>query len=506
MRIKDLLVGASSLAGSVIADSVSPIWPEPQSISLGSASLNLASSFKFTQESSSELLNRAISRYETLLGLPSNGLEGALNSCVITTVDASEDSLDLHVDESYSLTVGADGQCRISSQTVWGALRGMESFTQLLKRTPEAGNVVMGFAPVSITDQARFSHRGVMIDSSRHYLSVDAIRKVIDTLPASKFNVLHWHTVDAQSFPLSLPSVPALAQGAYNSKMTYTAADLTSIQEYAQDRGVRVVFEVDVPGHAASWTAGYPHIMADCFVKYSYNINDFALNPTLDETYSVLNSVLSDISASTGTKYVHIGGDEVVYGCWANDTSITSWMGDQGMTTYDQLLGYFVEKADEQIFALGATPVHWEEVFSAGIRPDPRTIFQVWTEQSKIQAIVAAEYNVVASPSDVWYLDIASNTWDVMYAYDPTVGLSAAESKYILGGETALWGERVDETNILQQMYPRASAVAERLWSAETVTDQDYAKQRLLIQRCRLVQRGFASAPVEPGYCPETYV
>lgn len=527
MRFQEIFVtaaAASALRAGSVAASGSPIWPEPKDISLGTTVLSVDSSFQFTQSASSELLNRAMERYKTLLAVPA-GQSGDLNSCLITVTDGSKDktisaeNLDLHSDESYSLEIGVDGKCSIHAATVWGALHGMESFTQLLQRQQQQKSssvtmstssdaVVLNYAPVSISDAPRYTHRGVMIDSSRHFLPMETIRKVIDTLPASKFNVLHWHTVDAQSFPLSLPSVPDLAQGAYTSTMTYSAQDLADIRDYAFDRGVRIVYEVDVPGHAASWAAGYPQLMADCLVKYSYNINDFALNPTLDETYSVLNGVLSDISTSTGTKYMHIGGDEVVYGCWANDTSITNWMAEQepAMTSYNQLLGYFVDKADGQIYDLGATPVHWEEVFTAGIRPDPRTIFQVWTEQSKIQAIVAAKYNVIASPSDVWYLDIASNTWDVMYNYDPSVGLSTTEKEYILGGETALWGERVDESNIIQQMYPRASAVAERLWSPETVTDIDYAKERLLIQRCRLIQRGFQSAPVEPGYCAEVFV
>ena len=96
----------------------------------------------------------------------------------------------------------------------------------------------------------------------------------------------------------------------------------------------------------------------------------------------------------------------VVYGCWANDTSITHWMGENNMTDYDELLGYFVHRADDYINdSLGATPIHWEEVFSAGIVTRSNTLFQVWTSQTQIQGIVQAGYNVIASPSDVWYLE-----------------------------------------------------------------------------------------------------
>ena len=248
-------------------------------------------------------------------------------------MDISEDTLTLGVDESYALSITSDGSCNINANTIWGALRGLETFTQLLERsetstvndtnnmkykinispipsgdsTKVQSTVSCRYTPVLINDSARFTHRGVMIDTSRHYLPISSILRIIDSLPISKFNVLHWHTVDAQSFPLSLPSAPELVKGAYTPGMIYTTTDLSTINSYALDRGVRIVYEVDVPGHAASWTAGYPQIMADCFVKYSYNINDFALNPTMNETYDTVNKVLTDIVSATGAQYMHIG-------------------------------------------------------------------------------------------------------------------------------------------------------------------------------------------------------
>lgn len=510
MKIESAVIGgAVAFAAQTSAATPSPIWPQPVSLSLGEESMTLSSEFSFRQISSSELVDRAITRYTSLIhGSASKKRQHdnneVLTECTINVDNTSEDNLDIGVDESYSLQVS--DSCSITAATVWGAMMGMETFTQLLTR-PAPDTVTMGYAPVSISDYARFSHRGLMIDSSRHYLPLDTIKHVIDNLAASKFNVLHWHTVDAQSFPLDVPSAPELVKGAYSPTSTYTMDDLSDITAYARDRGVRVVYEVDVPGHAASWTAGYPEIMADCFVKYSYNINDFALNPTLDSTYTVVNSVLKDIHTATASKYVHIGGDEVVYGCWANDTSITDWMATNGVATYDDMLGYFVHRADDYILEdLGAVPVHWEEVFTAGIKCDPRVVFQVWTAQSQIKAIVQAEYDVIASPSDVWYLDHPDNTWSTMYAYDPTNDLSSTEAQHIKGGEVAMWSEHIDENNFDSIVYPRAAAVGERLWSPATVTDEDDAHARLLVHRCRLVNRGVRASPVEPSYCATTYV
>jgi hexosaminidase len=108
-------------------------------------------------------------------------------------------------------------------------------------------------APLIISDYSRYSHRGMLIDTSRHYLSVNQIKRMIDTLPINKFNKLHWHIVDAQSFPLDTPSMPTMVKGAYSPSMTYSVTDLKELSEYAYSLGVEIIFEVDVPGHAASW-------------------------------------------------------------------------------------------------------------------------------------------------------------------------------------------------------------------------------------------------------------
>jgi hexosaminidase len=210
---------------------------------------------------------------------------------------------------------------------------------------------------------------------------------------------------------------------------------------------------------------------------------------------------------ATNVPRLHLGGDEVVYGCWKNDSSIVDWMNKKHWTDYNQLLGYFVGRADKIANDLGAAVTHWEEVFTAGAAVPANTIFQVWTDSTKMSAVTAANYPVIASPSNYWYLDIATNTWQNMYNYDPAVGLNSQQASLIVGGETALWGEHINELNIEQNIYPRACSVAERLWSPKTTTDNTDALDRLIIQKCRLVNRGFQSAPVQPAdYCSEIYV
>ncbi len=317
--------------------------------------------------------------------------------------------------------------------------------------------------------------------------------------------MLHWHTVDAESFPLKSPSQPDMVKGAWSPSSIYSMDTLAELTSYARDRGVEIIFELDVPGHAAGWIKGKPELIADCMTKYS-NINNYALNPSLEDTYTTLQGLLGDIKNATGVNRLHLGGDEVIFGCWSNDASIATFMKEQGMTTYNELFSYFVNRADGIVKSLGASVTHWEEVFTDGCKVAPDTTFQVWTDSSVVSKITAANFNVIASPSNYWYLNIQTNTWQVMYGYEPYTGIPSSQQKLIIGGEVALWGEFVDDVNLIPSLYPRASAVAERLWSQSYVTDQTSFMSRLEAHRCRLVARGIHSAPVAPSFCSIQYV
>ena len=117
-----------------------------------------------------------------------------------------------------------------------------------------------------------------------------------------------------------------------------------------------------------------------------------------------------------------------------------------------------------------------------------------------------ADFRVIAAPSDVWYLDHAANTWSVMYRYDPATGLSSSEAELVVGGEVAMWGEHIDQSNLQSVVYPRAAAVGERLWSPAEVQDEEEAHPRLEAQRCRMQQRGFRPSALDPGFCATTFV
>jgi len=373
-----------------------PLVPLPKSLSLGSLSLSLSKEFHFKQINEnnviSNILLKANERYMKLYhnnnkysnnnNNNDNNNDNIISMCIITVSDVNNndeiDTLGYNSIEDYQLNIDIEGNCKITSANIWGALNAMETFSQLLERNIDDNNnnqIICNYIPVSIEDSPRWSHRGMLIDTSRHYLSLNMIMNIIDLLSMHKYNVLHWHLVDSQSFPFNSPSSPNLVKGSYSPKMIYTVDDISMIKQYAGERGIRILMEIDVPGHSFSWGIGYPDITTNC-PKYASNVNNIALNPALDKTYEIVNGVLSDIIKTTTEKYLHLGGDEVVFACWNEDPSITTFMSENNINSFNEMLGYFVEKVDNMVLSLDATPIHWEEVFTAGVKVPSDTIFE----------------------------------------------------------------------------------------------------------------------------------
>lgn len=246
-------------------------------------------------------------------------------------------------DESYSISVPSCDQvascemrCEIHivAPTAVGAARAAETLLQLIRRLDpadhegsDAGQLVIFEAPWLIEDRPRFSHRGLMIDSSRNFLPVPALLQTIDAMAMSKFNVLHWHIVDAPSFPLRLPSAPRLAQlGAYSSAHTYSPEDIRHVISFAAVRGIRVVPEIDMPGHSYSWSHSHPHLVACAaaqpWEEYCAEPPCGQLDPTLNETFELIATVIEDVARLFPDNLIHLGGDEVNFKCWQHSSAL----------------------------------------------------------------------------------------------------------------------------------------------------------------------------------------
>jgi len=330
-------------------------------------------------------------------------------------------------------------------------------------------------------------------------------------LSYNKLNTLHWHMVDAESFPFQSTSYPFLSQyGAYHpTAAIYTADNITAVVQYAYSRGIRVIPEFDGPGHSYSWGMGYPELVAVC-PYYAANINNIPLDPTKNFTYEVVKAVFTQISELFADNYFHVGGDELVLNCWSQDENITLWMEQNNIPNTIALWQYFETHVVNFLQAQGKTLVVWQEIFDNGISVPKDTIVEVWQDFDTLQSVVNAGYSALMSSP--YYLDKQIpvpnsfqyewlNTWIEMYQIDPAANITS-NAELILGGEACMWGEQVDQLSIDERIWPRAAAVAEKFWSPVTVTNITSATSRLNTFRCHsLARRYIPSSPIMPDYC-----
>lgn len=334
------------------------------------------------------------------------------------------------------------------------------------------------------------------MDTSRHFLSTKSIRKIIDSLTYSKFNVLHWHISDEQSQPIQSKKYPAFWNGAYTEYEKYTQADVQEIVEYARKRGVRVMPEFDVPGHSNSWCKGIPEI---CPSEDCLNPLDLSKN----ETYEFLDGMFSEM---TGRKhgaglfpdnFFHLGGDEVDTACWSKVERIANWLKEHGMNNQEGY-HYIVHKAGQIVLDQNRNPVNWEEVWNAfGTKLDNRTIIHIWLNKQNLKKVVESGYKGILSNYQMWYLDYLQTSWQTFYNNKLDENIDEQYKKNILGGEVCMWAETVDISDWFNTVWPRAAAAGERLWSQDAdLNDIDSAKLRLMWFRCLLNRRGINAAPV----------
>eukprot|EP00010_Vexillifera_abyssalis_P001441 CAMPEP_0201557060 /NCGR_PEP_ID=MMETSP0173_2-20130828/59379_1 /ASSEMBLY_ACC=CAM_ASM_000268 /TAXON_ID=218659 /ORGANISM="Vexillifera sp., Strain DIVA3 564/2" /LENGTH=351 /DNA_ID=CAMNT_0047969697 /DNA_START=535 /DNA_END=1586 /DNA_ORIENTATION=+ len=336
----------------------------------------------------------------------------------------------------------------------------------------------------------------------------------IDALAYSKFNVLHWHIVDDQSFPFVSKEFPQLSEcGAYNSVThVYSPSDVQDIIRYAYFRGIRVIPEFDSPGHVRSWGKGYPYLLTQCFDQQTgqWDGSYGPLDPSKNSTYQFLNDLYTELSKVFIDDYFHLGGDEVPFQCWLSNPDIQKFMSEQGWPSWQsaKLEQYFEKRLITTVQNLGKHYIVWEEVWDNDVKLDQNTVVDVWkgwgqTWNERLADVTADGYQVILSAP--WYLNYISygSDWHDYYTVEPTDFYgSDAQKALVVGGEGAMWAEYVDDTNSISRTWPRACAISERLWSPKTVNDVDEASRRIQTHQCRLISRGINAQPITgPGFC-----
>lgn len=435
----------------------------------------------------------------------------------------------LDENESYRLVVGGDGVA-IEAASERGVLHALSTLRQLVRREKRGARLPL----IDIDDGPRFPWRGLLLDPARRFLSIEALERTLDGMALAKLDVLHLHLTDDQGFRFAGRAFPELATatgGAY-----YTAGELRGLVEYAADRGIRVVPEIDMPGHCTSWLAAHPEWTSDGVRRppsRRFGVQKACLDPSRQAVYDALEQLLADLADVFPDTYLHIGGDEVHPAWWSDNDEVQRYMASIGATDVHALQAHFNARVAAIVDKIGKRMIGWDEI----VHPDlpAGTAVQSWRGAASRDRALDAGFDCVFSAG--YYLDLFYPA-DLHYGFDPEAASSAladaeaalrsdrrlahvrgglgwatqfnaaaaghdqrprvaAERGRVLGGEACLWSELVAEHVLDVRLWDRLPAVAERLWSSASTTDADAMRRRTT--RFRTVLRNCTAIDASPA-------
>jgi hexosaminidase len=459
------------------------LMPQPAKLEPGSGRLAIDGGFRVALDGYQEprleaAATRLIRRLSQQTAIPmSDAVEqdSSKAKLVIHCDHAGETVQSVKEDESYQLEVTPQ-QARLSAPTPVGALRGIETFLQLVDLNAQG----FGAPAVRISDRPRFPWRGLMIDVSRHWMPAEVLHRNIDAMAAVKLNVLHLHLSDNQGFRIESKKYPKLQELGSDGHY-FTQAQITELVAYARDRGIRVVPEIDMPGHSTSWYVGYPELASGpgpYQIERKWGIFDPALDPTREETYTFLDGLIGEVAALFPDEYLHVGGDEVNGKQWDANAQIAAFKKAQGMKDNADLQLYFNHHLLPIVQKHGKKMIGWDEIFHPDLPKD--IVVHSWRGAESLAQTARLGYMSILSNG--FYLDFALAPADY-YRVDPLAGAAASltpeQAARILGGEACMWGEFVTPENIDSRIWPSTAAIAERSWSPQNVNDVDSMYRRL---------------------------
>lgn len=458
------------------------------------------------------------------------------------------------VDESYHLSIppltlhDSSTEALLTAANQWGALRGIETFISSVGLASagdhgwfpdRAAYVLQLWPPIHIHDEPKIAWRGLMIDTSRHYLSVSTILQAIDGMAMAKMNVLHWHILDNQGWPLCIESTMKVCEqyaftDPWGTRAGYNRQDLVSVVSYATARGVRILPEIDLPGHISAPLCG---------AEPQLCVKGCAPDPSNSDWWKYLEAMVDELVDIFPEQFFHGGADEFKPSCWLEAPNVRTWMKSQGISTASGVLDFFHIQWQRILLERGRRPMFWDEFFfvydgnpptrtnltvlngttasvrgiSAGGSGEYANDFKQWN-----MTLAAGIPTISTGISEMWYLDRVGKlcsghsgndpttsyftywwqTWHTYYSHDPFKDLPKQTFKnksLLLGGEVDMWGEGIDDTNFIAHVFPALSASAERMWSAAGSGDLPDVQERLGTHRCSLVRAGLPVPPIGPG-------
>jgi hexosaminidase len=382
--------------------------------------------------------------------------------------------LKLNEDESYNLTITSK-RLILQAETDIGALRGMETLLQLLQ-ADENGYF---FPAVEINDSPRFPWRGLLIDVCRHFMPVEVIKRNLDGMAAVKMNVFHWHLSEDQGFRVESKVFPKLTELGSDG-LYYTQEQIKEIIHYANERGIRVIPEFDIPGHATAMLAAYPELASkkgEYKIEREWGIFDPTLNPASDKTYEFLDKLFGEMTSLFPDEYFHIGGDENNGKQWDANENIQAFMKANNIKDNHALQAYFNNRVLKILTKYNKKMVGWDEILHEDMPNN--IVIQSW--RGKKALVEAAEKGYQVILSNGYYIDLMQPT-SYHYLNDPLpkgIKLDEDKKKYVLGGEATMWAEMISPETIDSRIWPRTAAIAERLWSPQEINNVNDMYKRL---------------------------
>ncbi len=440
-----------------------------------------------------------------------------------TTQSGGDGGIQLLLNAKPDTRLGAEGytleatttKVTIAANNPAGLFYGMQTLLQLLPKEIESKtpvrNVKWEIPAVSVTDYPRFAWRGLMLDVSRHFFTKEQVKDHLDHMARYKYNRFHWHLTDDNGWRIQIKSLPKLTEvgawrvpraGTFNTndpprpgeKPTYggfyTHDDIREIVQYAKDRNIEIMPEIDVPGHSMAAIAAYPGL--SCTKDPNTKVNpgskfstwhsngtftmhiDNTLNPSDEQVYQFLDKVFTEVAQLFPFEYIHMGGDECYKGYWQKDPGCQALMKKKNMKNTDELQSYFSGRVSTILKEKGKKTMGWDEILEGGL-PSGAAVMSWRGLKGGIEA-AHQKAPVVMAPSPHCYLDLMQGDPAVEAPVYSTVRLKdsynwdpipkGADSTFILGGQGNLWTEQIPTVPHAQYMiWPRAFALAEVNWS-----------------------------------------
>lgn len=428
--------------------------------------------------------------------------------------------------EAYDLHVTPQ-RLYVRSATPTGILRAAQTLRQLAQPA-NAGDAAASewrIAALKISDRPRFPWRGSLLDCGRHFMPVEFVRRYIDLLAYHKMNVLHWHLTEDQGWRIEIRKHPRLTEvGAWRSATRdseqprdergryggfYTQAQIREVVAYAAERGVQIVPEIEMPGHALAALAAYPELSCTggpFEVGTKWGVYDDVFCAGNDQVFALLEDVLSEVTELFPGKFVHIGGDECPKTRWKACAKCQARIRREGLADEHELQSYFIRRIATFLAARNKRLIGWDEILEGGLAPDATV--QSWRGFDGAIAAARAGHDVISSPTSHCYIDYAQGPrpdeplfmgyipLERAYAFEPVpAALTADEARHVLGLEANLWTEHAPPKLVDRQAFPRLAALAEVAWSPAAMRDWTDFRRRLAAHDSRL--RALGVTPYE---------